>query len=238
MKTVMGEYETLERILSDSLYSGKNRLYSFVQTSGFKDWKTFLLKIIKQKQDGTIYIRTTEPYSVIGEEAHYISFILFRNRSTMILYNSEPNHSETLQRFIERTQRFVSRYGWSFSDCSPISNAESFQIHKNDTFCQSWSAFILQHVSNWEPRRNYYYNKLTKEKTTNLKDLFPKPKLYDTKIQRLSIILWYIKFWVVETEESFNFSVKHQLETQYGEKLEDTSFGKEITRSVHEYMTV
>ena len=107
---------------------------------------------------------------------------------------------------------------------------------QNDTFCQSWYAFILLYVSHWIPRRHYYYNTLTKEKTIHLHDIFPKPDKNSSKSHRLRIILEFINYWIIETEDNFTFSVKHQLNTQYGEILDNISFEQEINNSIQAYL--
>jgi len=236
MKTVMGEYEMLKHILHTS---NENEVYSFVQETGFTEWKIFLEDIIHSEQkEGTVFIRTTEPYSELGESAHYISFILFRTNSTMVFYNSESTHSENLRHFIEQTDTFVRECGWSFIDCSPTQKKNTFQVHAEDTFCQSWSAFILQYVSNWEPTAegNTYYHKKTGKVVHDIREIFPVPKPKDSYRRRVKFILNFLKQWILETEDRFDFTVKHQLEVQYDEFVDNKSFQKEINNAVSRYL--
>ena len=219
-KIVMGEPEILEFMTNK--FSSKNdsiEVISFVNVEGSVGWFD---NIITSNTQNYIVIRTTTPESQIGQECHYIGIFIDKMRKRIIYMNSEHLTSLKLQTFIESIHNIAIKYQYTFQDLTPACDKSALQIHEQDTYCQSWSIYLLLHV-------------LKQRQEDIIK--YPNFKM-KSPTQKLQFIQKYVIDVVVETEGMFDFSLAVQMFTDYNIEIDVHNIRNTLLKTMHNNLTI
>lgn len=226
-KVVMGEEEILKYKIKKEFGDkfSLDHIHSIVQTDDF-DWEHWLSERLADTQGNnnkkTVdIIRTTPPNAIIGQETHYIGVVIHHEWRKILFLNSEPVASRRMTAFKIHTKQLSSRHGYQFLDLSPRSEIDAFQIHEHDTFCQSWTIFILCQVLQWQPITEHTWKHVKTEETTNkISDIYPKKISSSmTPEEKYNFIRRFVFDTIMETNLKFDFDVDYQFEVEFHKKI-------------------